>query len=301
MTITAFYPFIDKIVKGASIPCKLSDFKDQTIILDGNAFLYKFRYGNRPHTHIQQFGWLITDCSIYNIKLIVVFDGKNPDLKDDENQRRKEEKIRFIEQITKSQADIKRVKIENGFDPSCSIDSVNTDSLSSENQEVVDQIRNMEDDLEAELGGRVFVLPEHRTETMEFLKHMGVWVIQAEGEGEGVCALMNRLGYADHIAADDADVFPFGGKSLVRNIGWKGKRELKMRRYDIQQILKDIGLDRSSMIEMTILCENDYNKLTRIRGIGPKNAYTIIKEHSTVENFIEFKSVTNCPRFILML
>lgn len=62
------------------------------ITFDGNAFAYKFRYGNHPFSHLIQSGWLVADVLIEGMEPVFMFDGEHPEEKDEENQRRKAEK-----------------------------------------------------------------------------------------------------------------------------------------------------------------------------------------------------------------
>jgi 5'-3' exonuclease len=76
---------------------------------------------------------------------------------------------------------------------------------------------------------------------------------------------MNRLGVVDYAASDDGDLFPFGAKKIIRGVGWRSKRSLKMKLYNVPKILKQIGITYDQLVEMCILCENDFNKDGRIK------------------------------------
>ncbi len=61
MGIDGLYPYIHSKAEGCAKDCKLTDFKGKKIVFDGNSFVYKFRYGNRPNTHILEFGRLFVE------------------------------------------------------------------------------------------------------------------------------------------------------------------------------------------------------------------------------------------------
>lgn len=56
-------------------------------------------------------------------------------------------------------------------------------------------------------------------------------------------------------------MFPFGAKYIVRDIGWRSKREEKMQIYDVRKIVKGMGLTPDQLVDVCVLCINDYNKV----------------------------------------
>ena len=49
------------------------------------------------------------------------------------------------------------------------------------------------------------------------LKLLGAIVIKSpEGEAEGTCCLLKRLGYCDYVISADSDRFAFGGIQLIK-------------------------------------------------------------------------------------
>lgn len=259
------------------------------IAFDSNAFCYKFLYGNRPDTHIIQFGWLAVDVIMNGMEPIFIFDGEHPELKKEENERRRQEKKKFIENISETQEQIKKRKLEYGFDPNMSIDKVDFESLTQEKKMYFEEIQRLEDHLDNDYGSRIILTPQHIEEVKEILRYLGIWVIQAPSEGEALASLLNRLEVVDYVAADDADVFPFGAKKVIRDIGWRGKREDKMMLYDVDLIRENMGIDQKQMIEICTLCINDYNKSCRIENMGFNNSFKAIKEYRTIEAFIHAK------------
>ncbi len=101
--------------------------------------------------------------------------------------------------------------------------------ISEDKKQQYEEIQRQEDELDNHYASQVIVTPQHVEECKELLKSLGAWVIDAPSEGEAYASLMNRLGFADYVAGDDSDVFPFGAKKLIRNIGWRSKRNEKMK------------------------------------------------------------------------
>lgn len=46
----------------------------------------------------------------------------------------------------------------------------------------------------------------------------GLWVVQAPGEAEAVCAALNRAGHVDACVTKDSDALLFGAQTLFQTI-----------------------------------------------------------------------------------
>jgi 5'-3' exonuclease len=105
------------------------------------------------------------------------------------------------------------------------------------------------------LAGQYRLVPRYRSasDIQQLLGFLGAWVVQSPGEGEALCALLNRLGVADAVAADDGDVIAFGAKTIVRNIGSRSNREDKMRIYDMARILMLIDVTPDQIVDICTL------------------------------------------------
>jgi len=293
MGISGLYKFIDNNVSNSCKECKLSDFKDKSIAFDAPSFVYKYRFGNRPNTHILEFSRLYSDLITLGIRPVFFFDGDHPVEKDAENERRKNKKRKFLEELSISQTQLKKYKYENGFDPNQSIDNISIHSLPKDKLEVYEDIQKMEDGLDKTYSSQIIVTPQHVEESKQILKSLGAWVIDSPGEAEAYAALMNRLGYIDYVAGDDADFFPFGAKKLIRNIGWRSTRNDKMKLYDIEYIVKKLEINQSQLIDICVLSINDFNKDCRVNGLGCDKSYKGIKEYGSIEGFFEAKIKEN--------
>ena len=59
------------------------------------------------------------------------------------------------------------------------------------------------------------------------LYHLGVPVLQASHEGEGLCAILNREGLVDGVLSNDADCLLFGGEGFVHQFFHSSLGELQ--------------------------------------------------------------------------
>lgn len=126
------------------------------------------------------------------------------------------------------------------------------------------------------------------------LAYMGIPWIQAPSEGEAQASHMVSKGMAHAAASQDFDALLFGCPRLIRNLAISGRRRLpKSNRFigvDPEEVLLDqvlaiIGVSREQLVDMGILIGTDFNP--GIKGIGPKKALNLIKQHGNIEKVIE--------------
>ncbi|AFK22911.1 flap endonuclease-1 [Pyrococcus sp. ST04] len=119
----------------------------------------------------------------------------------------------------------------------------------------------------------------------KLLELMGIPVIQAPSEGEAQAAYMASKGKVYASASQDYDSLLFGAPRLVRNLTITGKRklpgkniyvEIKPELIVLDEVLSSLKLTREKLIELAILVGTDYNP-GGIKGIGPKKALEIVR------------------------
>lgn len=122
----------------------------------------------------------------------------------------------------------------------------------------------------------------------ELLGAMGVPCVQAQSEGEALCAAMCRRGDAYAAATQDYDSLLFGAPRLVRNLSITGKRkkgreyvEVKPEMVLLNEVLEKLGITREQLIILSILVGTDYNP-GGVKGFGPKRAIELVKEKKTL-------------------
>ncbi|MBN2042353.1 MAG: flap endonuclease-1 [Candidatus Aenigmarchaeota archaeon] len=132
---------------------------------------------------------------------------------------------------------------------------------------------------------------EMREGVKELLGFMGVACVQAPSEGEAQMARTVKENCLWAGASQDWDSLMFGSPRLIRNLSITGKRkvarkeayvEVKPELLELQSVLSGLGITREQLIIMGILIGTDYNP-GGVRGIGPKNALKLVKEHRTLD------------------
>jgi len=132
-------------------------------------------------------------------------------------------------------------------------------------------------------------------DSKHLLKLMGIPWVQAPSEGEAQAAYMARKGTADYCASQDYDSILFGAPTLVRNLTISGRRKLPRKPVyidvvpevvELSKILRELSITYEQLVDIGILVGTDYNP-EGVKGIGPKTALKLIKEHGSLESLLQ--------------
>jgi len=127
-------------------------------------------------------------------------------------------------------------------------------------------------------------------DTTRLLDLMGIPWVQAPSEGEAQAAHIAAKGDVWAAASQDYDSLLFGAPRLVRNITITGKRKLPRKEVyievvpevvELNQVLSELSITRELLVDIGILIGTDYNP--GVKGIGPKTALKLVKEHGSLE------------------
>lgn len=209
-------------------------------------------------SHLVGINSRITKLIQNNIKLVFVFDGKSPDLKEKEQERRKG---------LKKEAEVKyKIAMERK-------DFSEMKKYASRNVKVT----------------RVII-----EETKELVKAFGIPCIDAPSEAEAQASHIVKKGNAYAVATQDTDALIFGCPIIIRNLSLIGKHKrankLEYQTYkpemvELDALLNHLGIDQEQLILLSILVGTDFNP-GGIKGIGPKNALKLVKEHKKKERLV---------------
>jgi flap endonuclease-1 len=249
----------------------IEDLKGKVIVVDAFNQLYMFLSSirqpdgsllkdshNNVTSHLNGLFYRFTKLMQYDIKFIFVFDGKAPDLKLKERERRS---------ALKHEAELKYEK---------ATEEENLEDMKKYAARTSKLTKEMIDDVK------------------ELIDALGCPVIQAPSEGEAQAALLvkNRDAYAS--LSQDADSLLFGCPLVVKNLTLSGRKKLPNKlSYDsitpelisLKDTLASLEIDQDQLIVLAMLTGTDYN-IGGIKGIGPKTALKLVKEYGPkMENF----------------
>lgn len=125
----------------------------------------------------------------------------------------------------------------------------------------------------------------------KLLDAMGIPYIQAAGEGEAQAAHITKKGFAWATGSQDYDSLLFGAPRLIRNLTISGKRklpgkdlyiEVKPEVIELDRLLRALGITLEQLIDVAILIGTDYNP-EGVEGIGPRTALQLIKTYGSLD------------------
>ena len=250
----------------------LDELKWKVVSIDAYNALYQFltairqpdgtplmdRQG-RVTSHLSGLFYRTINLAEHGIKPVYVFDGKPPEMKYIEIERRKRVKS---EAVKKYEEAVKRGDTEAAR-RYAQMASKLTDEMVEEAKRLLDA--------------------------------MGIPYVQAPAEGEAQAAYMARKGDAWAAASQDYDSLLFGAPRLVRNLAITGRRKLPGKSVyvevspeliELDKLLKALGLTREQLIALAILVGTDYNP-DGVKGIGPKTALKMVKAHRDPVKLLE--------------
>ncbi|KAK3724497.1 Elongation of fatty acids protein 2 [Vermiconidia calcicola] len=130
----------------------------------------------------------------------------------------------------------------------------------------------------------VKVTREHNAEAQKLLKLMGVPYIIAPTEAEAQCAVLARAGKVYAAASEDMDTLTFNSPVLLRHLTFSEQRKEPIQEIHLDRVLEGLEMDLEQFIDLCILLGCDY--VDPVKGIGPKVALNLIREHKTLEKVV---------------
>ena len=131
-------------------------------------------------------------------------------------------------------------------------------------------------------------------DSKRLLTQMGVPWVQAPSEGEAQAAYLAKKGDTNYCASQDYDSLLFGAPMLVRNVTISGRRKLPRKPVyveiipeiiELEQVLKELNIAHEQLVDVGILVGTDFNP-EGVKGVGPKTALKLIKQHGSIEKLI---------------
>jgi flap endonuclease-1 len=185
------------------------------------------------------------------VKFVFVFDGKAPELKHKERERRKDLKL----EATKLYEEAKQ-----GED-----------------------IENMK----KYAARTAFLTSEMIQDAKDLLTAMGIPYVDAPSEGEAQAAYIVKKADAYAVVSQDADSLLSGAPRVIRNLSISKKRKMpgsynyqtvNPEMIDLKDNLSNMKISQDQLIALSILVGTDYN-YGGVKGIGPKKGIKLVQKH----------------------
>ena len=145
-------------------------------------------------------------------------------------------------------------------------------------------------DLAGKMAKRtVKVTSKHVEECKELLKLMGIPYVQAVGEAEAQCADMAKRGLVYAVGSEDMDTLTFGAPILLRHLTFSEARKMPIVEIKLEQVLEGLQLTMDEFIDLCVLLGCDY--CGTVKGVGPAKAVNLIKNFRSIERLIQEKAI----------
>ena len=282
MGIKDLNPFLKAVSPNLIREVQLSNFSGKRVAIDTSIYLYKFLYKN--DRFIESFFKQINRLRVNNITPIYIFDGKPPVEKMTEIKSRQDKKLYYMEKIMELNNQIQEFN-ELPVDQEAvnnTKESVEEEEEEQTSTEVVVSKKDLQEQLEKFEKKLIVVTKDHIRALKYFFDLLNIKYIQANCEADIICSKLCENGIVDMVLSDDMDLLASGSKIVLRNFNVNSN---KITVYDVDHILQILDIDYDQWIDFCILCGCDY--LKRVRGMGPKNAYSCIKTYGSIEKIIE--------------
>nr|AFK11650.1 Flap endonuclease 1-B [Callorhinchus milii] len=261
MGIQGLAKLIADIAPGAIREQELKNYFGRKIAIDASMSIYQFLIAVRHDgqvlqtesgettSHLMGMFYRTIRMVESGIKPVYVFDGKPPDMKSGELAKRNERRSEAEKQLAQAQ--------EAG-------DSENVERFNKR---------------------LVKVTKQHNEECKTLLTLMGIPYLEAPCEAEASCAALVKSGKVYGTATEDMDGLAFGTTILLRRMTASEAKKLPIQEFHLNKILQETGLSQEEFIDLCILLGCDYCET--IRGIGPKRAIELIRQHRCIEEVLK--------------
>ena len=253
---------------------ELASLHGRKIAIDASMAIYQFLIAVRaggPHqqavmltneqgettSHIQGMFNRTIRFMTEGIKPVYCFDGKPPNFKSGELLKRRQKREKAQEAL--------RQATEEG----------NVDEENKQSKRLVRAGQKENDDCK------------------KLLQLMGVPVVLAPCEAEAQAAALAKAGKVYATGTEDMDAVTFATPILVRKMAFANASKSMVQTIDYRKAVQGLGLTHDQFVDLCILLGCDY--CDTIRGVGPKTALKLIREHGNIETIL--KHVANIPKY----
>ena len=183
------------------------------------------------------------------IRPVYVFDGKPPNIKSGELAKRREKR-------EKAEAELKKAREEGNVEE--------------------------EDKQQKRL---VRAGTKENEDCKKLLRLMGVPVINAPCEAEAQAAALARVGAVWAAGTEDMDCLTFRTPIQIRKMTFATAKQSDIQQLDYAKALSGMDITHDQFVDLCILLGCDY--CDSIRGVGPKTALKLIREHKCIEEILK--------------
>ena len=287
MGIKNLRSLIEKYALDSITKKHLETYKNKIITIDTSLYMYRIKYSNN-NNFIDGFIKQIMRLLRNRITPVYIFDGAPPAEKETVLQIRRDKittlhgRINEVEKLIENAIinpeilnDIGKIKVKE----------INKTGAFTERKCT---IKDLEEEYQKLNKRNINVSKTDFKDLKTLFKLMGIPYIESNGEAETLCAKLCRCNMVEGCMSEDMDILPNGGRKFLRKFNCNNNFIVE---YNLDIILEKMNFSYEQFIDVCILCGCDY--CPKITGIGPINAYKLIKKYSNIETILENLSKKN--------
>jgi flap endonuclease-1 len=119
----------------------------------------------------------------------------------------------------------------------------------------------------------------------KLLRLMGVPVVMAPCEAEAQASALAESGAVYAVGTEDMDALTFRTPVLVRKMTFANASKSMVQTMNYAKALEGLEVTKDQFVDLCIMLGCDY--CDSIKGIGPKTALKLIREHKNIETILQ--------------
>jgi 5'-3' exonuclease len=260
----------------------ISMFTGKKIVIDASFFICMYK-AVQKNTFEEAFMNLFVVLLENKIEPVFVFDGKAPEEKKLEKQKRAIKKEMQYNRVEKLELDL--LKYKKNKEISQDLWNINNKKVLASKllpnekffsfNKVETYVKKLRSQI-LEVDEKDFVILH------ELLFLFGIPFITAKGEAEILCSKLVRNNYADAVLTKDTDVLACCSHTMLSDINLP---EQMFTVIKLEKILDCLKINEDSWIDLCIMCGTDFNE--NIPNIGPVRSLSYIQKYKTLETISE--------------
>ena len=259
-------------------PVHLSHFAFKKVAIDISLYMNKYKA-------IDSEKWLIMFINLVaslrrnEIHCVFVFDGKSPPEKRGEQDKRKQDREKYEENI---------VELEEALDNYHKTGEIedciqqlykrrrSPKRLLSKNVGI--DMEWVENKINGKRNQMYKITKQDYIDVMSLFDILNIPYVTAPGEAEKMCAGLCVFGLTDAALSEDTDVMAYGAHIFLSKI--ETGKDICVQ-IDHKAILDGLDMTSEQFLDLCIMCGTDYND--NIPKVGSKTAYKLMQEHGSIE------------------
>jgi 5'-3' exonuclease len=269
MGIKGLRQLLKKKIQQLEVIVDISYFSGKHIAIDANFFLFKYKAAHK-NLFVEQSLKFVRLLTEHNISLSFVFDGESPVEKTNEKEKRNQKRKIYVEKVE---------RLEYCLDHYEKTKTILPELLNiNKNPNVPFSFYNAKLHVAKMKTCILNISIDDYKNFKDMLTKEKISIITAQGEAEVLCSEMVKNNKAAGVFTQDTDVLACCVPVMITELNSYTK---KFTVVYLENILKQLELDKQSWLDFCIMCGTDFN--SNIENIGPVKSLNLIKKYKTIE------------------